>query len=132
MDDTSEVLSRDGAYRLVLTLTDRDLAMHANAYFEAPELFEVASGRTLFSLDRYQWTSIITLPWGESGFQLRLAKIKDFVEFFLILEPALGRSCLSKGFEGQMWNDEIPDRGLRWQFDWAGINAWLEAQYAAG
>ena len=130
MNETSELLSRDGRYRLVLTLTDRDLPVHGGAWHAAPKLIDVENGRSLFALDRYHWNAITSVPWGDSGFQLRLALIDREVEHYLILEPALGRFCLSDGFAGQMWGDEIPDRGLHWQFDWAGSNAWLEAQYA--
>ncbi len=35
MDETRERLSRDGRYRRVLTLTDRDLPMHGGAWYAA-------------------------------------------------------------------------------------------------
>ena len=132
VDETSEMRSRDGRYRLVLTLTDRDLPVHGGAWHAAPELIEVENGRSLFALDQYHWNAINSVPWGDSGFQLRLSLIDRDVEPCPILDPAFGRFCLSDGFAGQMWGDETPDRDLRWQFDWAGSNASLAAQCEAG
>ncbi|WP_068075684.1 hypothetical protein [Novosphingobium lentum] len=131
MDGSSQVLSRDGAYRIDLARTDRDLAMHVDAYYEAPDLVDVASGRTLLSLDAGRWTSITTLVWGKSGFQLRLMRIDLEVESFLILDPAHSRFALSPGLDGQMWNDEIADEGLDWRGGWAGSEDWLDAQFTA-
>lgn len=127
--DQRQLLSRDRRTRLVLWLTDRDLAQHVDESWSCPELVDVASGCSLFRLDPEVWDAIHSAQWREGGFLLRLGRIDGDGECCLVLDPPRERFALSKGFEGQMFGDELPEAELEWQAGWGNLAGALSARF---
>lgn len=128
---SQDVVSRNGRYRISPLVTERDLAMHVDACYEAPWLYEEATGNRLLAFDSDTWHAITTIPWGEGGFQLRLVRIGRTPERYLVLDAGRDRFAVSEGFDGQMWNDELPAETLSWQEGLDGLIPRLAALFDA-